>query len=900
MNRSSWLAVAVVAAVCVCRPALAVPKDWHRDVAPFRWIDEAMPESLPELKYPAYYNDLDKAKAQAFAGRYKTALYTLAKVKDGDAVEVALIRASALAPVGRRDEALKVLSDAKVAADPRVQVRKARILAEMDRGDEAVALLKAMLEKQPQTVAGRYYLGEISELIGDLKTAKECYDWIYNEYFNKWLGKALPFEDAEEVTLLGKAFDRWATLNGAYRGNAALHNQILEVFTTAYQQIDRGYWPARVAAAEYFLSHNNSREAVKELLAVVGQPQQPPNMQEMLRKAIEQQQGGRKTTPAVPADKAPPAANPNDERCHLLLGLIALEQWNFDEADQRIELMRKVDRQSVAADLLECRSLLQQRVPKQAEAPVQRVLSRQPKNLEALGLLAAVYALQVNDEKSKQILAQVEKLDPDNASAYLDVGEALAAMRQYPRAAAMYQVAIDRAPWWTAARNGLGLLYTQSGDEDLARKVLDAAYALDPFNHRTTNYLILLDKLEKFDKKETDNFVIMYDAKMDPIIPEYFAEYMESIHADVCGLFQHEPAVKTLIEVFPTHDAFSVRTTGSPWIGTVGASTGRVIALCAPRKGKKTMGTFNWATVLRHEYTHTVTLSATDNRITHWMTEGLAVIEERNPMRWEWVPMLYNAVSKNELFDMDALTWAFVRPKRPQDRSLAYAQSAWVCQYIIDKWGQGTILKMMEMLKTGKGQDEVFPAVLGQSTASFFADFQAWTRQQVAGWGYDAATSKKYEALRKEGEGQVKARKYAEAVKTWQEIAKIRPVDAMPHQRLAGLYLTKEINQPEKAIDHLLALHKVSLKDNRYAKRIARLYDQMGKADLAEKYALESVYIDPYDLDAHKLLAAASEKTGNQKSLQRQRRVIPVLEAWLKENRPTLSDDEPVTEGGAG
>ena len=42
------------------------------------------------------------------------------------------------------------------------------------------------------------------------------------------------------------------------------------------------------------------------------------------------------------------------------------------------------------------------------------------------------------------------------------------------------------------------------------------------------------------------------------------------------------------------------------------------------------MGTFNWAQVLRHEYTHTVTLGATDNRIAHWMTEGLAVLEEQH------------------------------------------------------------------------------------------------------------------------------------------------------------------------------------------------------------------------------------------------------------------------------
>ncbi len=60
----------------------------------------------------------------------------------------------------------------------------------------------------------------------------------------------------------------------------------------------------------------------------------------------------------------------------------------------------------------------------------------------------------------------------------------------------MYKVAIERAPWWTAARNGLGLLYTQSGDEDLAHTVLNEARELDPFNLATTNYLKLLDTMD--------------------------------------------------------------------------------------------------------------------------------------------------------------------------------------------------------------------------------------------------------------------------------------------------------------------------------------------------------------------------------------------------------------------
>ncbi len=279
---------------------------------------------------------------------------------------------------------------------------------------------------------------------------------------------------------------------------------------------------------------------------------------------------------------------------------------------------------------------------------------------------------------------------------------------------------------------------------------------MDPFNYRTANYLILLDKMAKMSRKESEHFVIFYDSANDPLIAEYFTDYLESIHKAVCGIFKHEPGVKTYIEVFPDHAAFSAHITGSPWIGTVGASTGRVIALCTPRDGENTLGTYNSAQVLRHEYTHTVTLSATDNRIAHWMTEGLAVGEEHSPLRWEWVPMLYNAVKRKELFNMEALTWAFVRPKRPQDRALAYAESYWVCTYIEEKWGHSSILKMMDAFRAGKTQEQVFQELLGVTPDAFSKEFFAWTEKQIAGWGYDDASTKKYNELVKKAEDLIK------------------------------------------------------------------------------------------------------------------------------------------------
>lgn len=840
--------------VCLLGSTLLAADDaFSRQSIPQKWLNRILPEDLPPLEYPSYANDLDKARMQVHSGRYKQSLLTLLSVTDAPPIETAMIRATALAALGRRDRAIEVLSDPAVVDHPRAQVKRATILAEMGKTEESLNLLKQHIDKNPNSIAGRYWLGAIQEQVGDQNAARATYEWFMvdpQNFLQKWQQeRERALQNAEELTYIGRAMDRWATLTGSYKDLPQLHNALLNIFVRTYDVIDRSYWPAHLAAAEFFIVHDNTPRAIQEL------------------------QAAAKT-------------NPNDPLLNEIIGKVVIDQWNFDAADSAIETLRDVDPDSIAADLLETRNLLQQRRPADAALPVERVLVKQPNNIEALGLFAATYALRLQDDKTEETLKRVEKLDPDNATAYLEVAEQLGALRQYPRAIEKYKVAIERAPWWTAARNGLGLLYTQSGDEDDAKATLDAARILDPFNLRTTNYLRLLDDLQKFARKETEHFVLMYDEKLDPMIPEYFTEYLESIHAEVCKNYAKEPPVKTYIEVFPTHDAFSVRTTGSPWIGTVGASTGRVIAMVAPRKGEVTMGAFNWAQVLRHEYTHTVTLAATDNRIPHWMTEGLAVLEEQSPIKWEWVPMLYHAVTTNGLFTMDTLTWGFVRPRKPSDRSLAYAQSHWICKYIQQTYGHDAILKMLAEFRNGQSEKDTFQKILGKSLDQFQTEFFSWAAQQVASWGYDEATQKKYDELREKAEATIKSGNYTEAVKAWEEIIKIRPVDQLPHMRLAGLYLNARVNNPAKAIEHLKVLHAVELKDNAFAKRIAGLYRDTNNLPEAMAYATQAVYIDPYDPSAHRMLLDIAKRSNDTKTVERETRVIPVLEKWIEANRP--------------
>ena len=836
--RKNWLLFSALGTTLSLTPA-TYGDDFVRESIPNKWIAPLLPEDLDKLEYPVYFKDLDKAKLESFTGRYKLSLLTLQKVKDGNPLAVALIRANSQAAIGQKEAAVKTLSEPKVASEAQAQVLRARILSDLCRHDEAIDVLQKVIDKNKDSVAANYYLGQFNETAGHMEQARKAYAF-FEPYIDKLF--AQEFDNAEELTLIGRGIDRWATINTAYKDRVALHNLVLEkCFGQVFIRVDREYWPAKVAAAEFHLARDDQKTAG-----------------ELLKGVLEE--------------------NPNDIPTLALIGQLSVKQFNFDGADKAVESIRKVDANSIDADILETRNLLQQRRPKDALRIIGRVLDHQSRNVEAMGLLAAVYALQLHEDKMNEVLKKVEELDPHNARAYLEVAEQLAAMRQYPRAADKYKVAIERAPWWTDAYNGLALLYTQSGDENEAYKILQQARLLDPFNYATTNYLRLLDDYLKYERKESAHFVVVYDKNIDPVIPLYFSDYLESIYKEVTGTFKHEPTRKTFIEVFPTHDAFSVRTTGSPWIGTVGASTGSVIAMVAPRKGKHTMGPYNWAQVLRHEFTHTVTLSATDNRIAHWMTEGLAVYEERTPLRWEWVPMLYNAVKKKQLFTMDNLTWGFVRPKKPSDRQLAYAQSYWICKYIEETFGHEKMLAMLEEFRKGKEQSDVFPQILGTSLTEFQTNFFAWTEKEVSTWGYDDKTTEKYKKLVKDAENMTKAKQYAEALKVWNKIVELRPMDALPHQRLAGIYLRPEIHQPEKAIEHLERLHKVELSDNRYAKRIARIERDLDKMDQAIAYGVQAVYVDPYDMDAHQLLAELYAKAGNTEGAARESKAIGVLE----------------------
>jgi len=588
---------------------------------------------------------------------------------------------------------------------PAWHVLRAEVLARIGRYAEAIKHTRAALAAEPRSHRARARLGGLLELTGQREQAVEVYS-----FFEQVLRHAVP-PTAEGMTEAARGFYRHTVLTRhpalVERTRYVLH----ELLQMAYERVDRNWWPARLAAADLLLSKYSLEDAAQDYRA------------------------------ALRINRRLPEA-------HVGLGRIVLEGWRFEEAEQAAEAALEINPRFVPAWTLRARSKLLERRYDEAIEACREALAVNPRDVESLALMAAAHHCRYDAQTARRYEQQALEVDPCCPLLYAVLGDALSGLRQYPRAEEAYLKSIACEPTDPNPRTELGMMYMQWGLEDKARTTLEASWALDEFNERTYNTLDLLEKLESFARLDTEHFVICYNEATEWPVARYLAVAAEEIYEEVCADYDTELSGKTIVEVFPTHRDFGVRITGKPWIHTVGACTGRVIALDAPRDHPQTGGAYDCAGVLRHEFIHTVTLELTGNRIAHWFTEGLAVYGEGTPRSFEWRRLLADAIRRDRLFTLETVDWGFIRPRRPDDRQLAYAQSEWMVEYIVHRCGYDALGRMLEGYRAARPQPEVFRTALGIEPGEFDRQFAVWARSEAAPWGFELAPPEDVAELR--------------------------------------------------------------------------------------------------------------------------------------------------------
>jgi tetratricopeptide (TPR) repeat protein len=410
---------------------------------------------------------------------------------------------------------------------------------------------------------------------------------------------------------------------------------------------------------------------------------------------------------------------------------IATEE-NPPAAKQAIERALKINPNSVPAHLLAAEMSLDDRKRDDARESVERAFKVNPNNLEARSIVAAIDNLEGKTAAFNEQVQQILKINPVYGEVHRVAGDHLA--RNYRFDEAVDQVrralAIDDAN--TRAHADLGKHLLRTGDEPGARRALERAFKDDAFDKQTYNSLTLLDTLDKFETITDGDLVFRFDPSEAAVMREHAIPLAKEAMAALTKRYNFTPQGPILIEMFPKHDDFAVRTIGLPgMIGALGACFGRVVTLDSPKA--RPPGDFNWGETLWHELAHVFTIQMSKQRVPRWLTEGTSVWEERRA-RPEWgremdLPFAH-ALNEGKVMKLDVLNQGFQDPKMI---SLAYYQASLVVEHIVETYGEPKLHALLRAYGEGLEDETAIKEGLGVSLAQLQTGFDARLEKQYAG-----------------------------------------------------------------------------------------------------------------------------------------------------------------------
>lgn len=645
------------------------------------------------------------ARQHCQAGRYAESLEACAALAGEPALtpeqraQAALIESRALQDTGEWDTAAEAIREAlpNVEQPAALLARQAELELLRGRYEDAARSAAKAIELNADLPLAHLVQGHVARETGRFDDALKEYQWCVR-YYNR-----VQPTDPETLLVIAEGsleYARWKRANNIF-------SFVVNTLCPDALKADEHCWQAHYVSGSLLLEKYNQAQAVPELnegLAINAQA--APVLAALGASAMHDMDVAKAEEYADRALQV----NPRLPEALLLKADIRLADGNTPAALEFIEqalAINPVDQQTLARKAV-C-YLLEDGVP--ADEELVAVFF----HLDTIGQLDLP-----QPSRFSQVLIDVARRNPRPGKFLAIVGEFLDAHRKYAAAERFYQQAINVMPQLSDPKTNLGMLYMRTGQVDEAQRILDEAFNADRFQVRVSNMRKVLGVLQGYETVATDHFVLRVD-KSDRLLASYMAEYLESIYPELTERYGFEPPVRTQFEIYGAakgqgaHEWFSARMVGLPWIQTIGASTGMIVALASPTA----MEPFNWSRVLRHEFVHILTLQDTQFNIPHWYTEALAVREEGLDMPDEWQEILLDRVPKRDIFTLETVNSGFQRPKGPTDWNMAYCQSRLYAKYMEEQYGTESLEKLLDAYRHGKSTPEAIPEVFGVSVAEF-------------------------------------------------------------------------------------------------------------------------------------------------------------------------------------
>ncbi len=408
----------------------------------------------------------------------------------------------------------------------------------------------------------------------------------------------------------------------------------------------------------------------------------------------------------------------------------------------------------------------------------------------------------------------------------------------------------------------------------------------DEYHVVAFNLMSLKDQLDRYRELSADGLIVRMESREADLYGQQVLALLQEARSTLCAKYEieldNEPII---VEIFPRQQDFAIRTFGLPGgAGYLGVCFGRVITANSPASQGNSPS--NWQSVLWHEYCHVVTLTKTKNRMPRWLSEGISVYEERQRnAAWgqRMTPQFRQMILGGELSPVSQLSGAFLRPKSPLHLQFAYYESSLVVDFLIQKHGLETLLRVLDDLGVGMPIAETLqryvgpPAILDQQFEKF-AKQQAESLSPQLDWDAevvpDPATPlsiaqqlqdhpNNYWLLRQHGGNLFRARQWAEARDVLELLYEDYPEDTTPGNAggmLARVY--RELGDEETEEKILRALASVDDDAIDVYLRLLELDEQHEDWERLREDANLLLAVNPLLPQGHAMLAKASNKLG--------------------------------------
>ena len=606
-------------------------------------------------------------------------------------------------------------------------------------------------------------------------------------------------------------------------------------------------------------------------------------------------------------------ASPRDPAIETAFGELFLDAFNRNEALKSFQTALRVDSKYVPALIGSARAISDEDPPQaqamakmaleinsssvplhlflageaadagkrdEARKSLQNALDVNPSSLEAHALMAGLAYV---EDKTPEYEAEVGKMlaiNPNYGEGYRVIAEMASHNYRYEDAAALIRKANSLNPNDARILSDMGVDLLRTGDEGEARTALERSFQLNGYNQVTYNLLQMMDTLDKFVTVRDGDLILRLDKDEAPVLQEPTLALAHEALNNYIKRYNFTPKGPILIEIFPKHDHFAVRTAGLPgMVGALGACFGRVVTADSPHARP---GEFQWEATLWHELAHVITLQMSNYRVPRWLTEGISVWEEK-VHRPEWSRGMDIAfagmLNRKETLKLRDLNAAFTDGRTI---SLAYYEGGLLVEHIVGKYGEDGLHKLLYAY--GKGLDfegalkEALNVNIDQLQVDFDQtldkmfgklrvalqmepgiDFRKMPAEEVR--KYAAAHEGSYpaqltlgEVLRKEGDDDG-------ALRAFEKAAALVPMaigDDSPNAQIAEIALKKK--DTARAIKAMQDLETWDFDNAEVARKLAGLMKQSGIQDPAQ---LRPVYqrivqIDPFDPEANAALGRAA------------------------------------------